>query len=860
MTNSDVPGDESMIAYSLLVSLKNQIALLFVLSALLTTSSRTFVSAAPPKPPVPDLTTGGQPDDKHDWTLGPTGARGWIWAWKLETTDARQILVTKVDEGSPADGRLEVGDVILGINRRPFDQDARIAFGNAITEAEKQENGGRLSLLVHRDDRLLMPTPPRTEMRALRAAQASRITSASNYAITLQLEVLGDYAPTSPYGCEKSQRIVDAGCHWIADNMQGGIDGNINSLALLATGKEEYADLVREHARNVGRPDLSLRLHSDSGMSAWSWGYANLYLTEYYLATGDEYVLPAIREYSANIARGQSQVGTWGHGMAWPDANGGEIHGRLGGYGALNQAGLICHLSMAMAQRCGVEDPEVDAAVDLANEFFEFYVDKGAIPYGDHRPGWQVHDDNGKNSIASVIFDVQGQEQATQYFSRMTVASYGERERGHTGNYFSFLWGPLGAARAGDEAAAAYLAEQRWFYDMARHWDGSFSYQGAPGMGGGEHKYGGWDCTGAFVLAYALPQGNLFMTGRGTDTANILVGEELDKIVASGAEFSNWDMGVGRYEAMSDDELYACLGSWSPAVRSRAAKTLAGRLDEPTPTLLDILENGTAYQQYGACLALGEFRAKAATAVDALTERLWSEDRWLRIRSAQALAQIGPEARTAVPDLLRLAAYEDPKDPREMVRRYVSFALFYPGGALGTSGLVARNLDNVDREELYEAVRTLLQHPDGRSRGAVGSVYTQLTFEEIRPILPAIHKAVVEVSPSGVMFGDGIRTKGLELLAQNKIAEGMPLCIELLDLDRWGKRTRIDRCLKTLATYGGAAKPMLPALRDVEQQLLSHREARNLEKEITQIRDLIEEIEAAEIPEEPLRSIDDLID
>ena len=30
------------------------------------------------KPPVPDFTQGGKKDASHDWTLGPTGTRGWV--------------------------------------------------------------------------------------------------------------------------------------------------------------------------------------------------------------------------------------------------------------------------------------------------------------------------------------------------------------------------------------------------------------------------------------------------------------------------------------------------------------------------------------------------------------------------------------------------------------------------------------------------------------------------------------------------------------------------------------------------------------------------------------------------------------
>jgi hypothetical protein len=34
------------------------------------------ILAAQPGPP--DFTQGGQRGDAHDWTLGPTGARGWV--------------------------------------------------------------------------------------------------------------------------------------------------------------------------------------------------------------------------------------------------------------------------------------------------------------------------------------------------------------------------------------------------------------------------------------------------------------------------------------------------------------------------------------------------------------------------------------------------------------------------------------------------------------------------------------------------------------------------------------------------------------------------------------------------------------
>lgn len=75
------------------VDLKRKYASL-VLVAMLLIATFTCNAARRSSPAVPDL------DDRHDWNLGPTGARGWIYGWKLETTKSRQILVTKVDAAS----------------------------------------------------------------------------------------------------------------------------------------------------------------------------------------------------------------------------------------------------------------------------------------------------------------------------------------------------------------------------------------------------------------------------------------------------------------------------------------------------------------------------------------------------------------------------------------------------------------------------------------------------------------------------------------------------------------------------------------------------------------------------------------
>ena len=795
------------------------------LGALLATLLAGPAFAAKEAPPVPDLTQGGKLAEKnvHDWNLGPTGLRGAMWAWSMVTTEARQILVTQVVQGSPAAGLVQVDDVILGVGGAKFTSDARVAFGNAITVAETKAAGGKLPLLLWRKGKEL--------------------------AVTVPVRVMGSYGTQWPYGgCEKSANIIELGAAHLAKNIGPSIPDEIGALALLATGNKKYLPLVAELAHKVGAKDFKID-ETDRGMVAWHWGYHNLFLTEYCLLTGDRDVLPAIQAYSNAIARGQSAVGTWGHGMSWPEDNNGQYHGALGGYGALNQAGLVCHLSMVLAAKCGVKDEEVDKAIAKGTKFFAFYINKGTIPYGDHNPG-PNHAGNGKNGIAAIMFDLQDHVDGAAFFSRMIVASYGEREMGHTGNYFSYLWGALGAGRAGPAATSAFLNELRWYYDLARRWDGSFPYQGVAK----DDKYNDWDCTGAYLLAYLLPGEKLFITGKGRHQEAELTGAALADTIEAGRGFSVPEKGLTPYLAKSKEALIKDLTSWSPAVRQRASEVLGKKADDATvQTVLKMLSAKDANTRYGACVALGEM--KAAPAVPALTEALKSDDVWLRIQATYALSAIGDPARQSAAKLLDLAVATDPNDPREITQRYIGYALFYPGGAMGKPGMFAKSIKDVDQQKLYAAIERLLKNDDGRARGTITSVYKQLTYDEIKPLLPAIYESIKYQSPSGEMFASGVRLRGLALFAQYRIKEGMPLCIEVTDIDKWGKHARIPACLDTLETYGAAAKAVLPQLRDLEKRIRAHKE-KTMAKHAERVAEIIKKLEAMPDDTRPLLSLD----
>ncbi len=148
---------------------------------------------------IHDFTKGDKPGEFADLNLGATGARGWVDgracdnvnSGSIESFDARQIYITMVHKGSPADGILKPGDVILGVEGKKFDSDARKAFGRALTRAESKSGKGRLIVTRWREGK--------TEE------------------VTIQIRIMGSYSKTAPWNCEKSKKIIEDACKYIIE-------------------------------------------------------------------------------------------------------------------------------------------------------------------------------------------------------------------------------------------------------------------------------------------------------------------------------------------------------------------------------------------------------------------------------------------------------------------------------------------------------------------------------------------------------------------------------------------------------------------------------------------------------------------
>jgi len=714
---------------------------------------------------APDLTKGGQIDHSLSWTLGSTGARGWLFRHNNRTEKSRQIYITKVDHESPADGILQEGDVILGIGEKMFDSNARKALATAVTEAEKKANAGKLRLI--------------------------RWRSGKTETVTLQLKVMGTFSKTAPYNCEKTTAIIDLAVAALKkDGLDDGnpnpIDGDgipglFNALGLMATGRKDVMPMVEAKVRQIAKEPID-------GMK-WGHAWGLITLAEYYLLTEDKTVLPAIRKYAVETARGQSIAGTWGHGFAGED-------GILIGYGAMNQVSIAHTIGLILAAKCGAEDPVVKQAIDKSIRFFDYYVGKGGVPYGAHEAGDRFGpDDNGKSSGSAIAFNLYGHKKGAEFFSRLGVYDFSRIEVGHASNFFHLPWQGLASATIGKQATSAHMKECRWYYELLRDWRGKVRHHEDPNHNE-PNNY--WDATGARLLFLCLPQKNIYLTGKGGYIADALQDKDVEAIIESG----RYDE---KYHTLSNEQLMKRLGNWCHATRYRAAQELVKREGDWITPCLKWYSTGTMEQKYGATRMFEASKDKAAPAVDLLIKNVQHPDMWLRIRSVHTLGAIGKSAVRAAHALLEAVKLEDPADHRNMHRRAIALTLFSKNRGLLAS---KEALDAVPREKLISALKILLMSEEGQSVSALQYPLKQLSFDELQSLWPEIVHRVEHRLSENVMFAN-MQGACLDLLADHKVEEGLRLAAyRVMTQNGWGGERRNRVTLAALRKYGTHAEQM----------------------------------------------------
>jgi hypothetical protein len=789
------------------------LGLLCVQDALLAVNSRILPDEEPDYTKGEELPIRWKPIS-DSVNCGPIGAMAYCWARRDgndPTHESRMLDVRLVYEGSPAEGKLMPGDVIVGVvspkippyqlytwtppgvepptekdyvDATRFPYDVRKALAAAIAEAEKEKHQGRLILNVWRDGGTLP--------------------------VAIDLPVVGSYSPTSPFDCEKTDALIRMTSDRIRERgiANGSIPAALEGLGLLATGEEKNIRFVKEWVHGNPKFDPKIKEVWRTG-DAWSISYELIFLAEYYMATGDEFIKPTLDRFAEIVVRGQSFAGTWSHMMASPEWNYGQDHGITASYGSMNTVTGACSVGLVLAQKAGVKVDGIGKAIDKSLNFLAYFAERGSVPYGDHTPWMGSNENNGKNSQCAVLFDLAGQSREAKYFSKMTLASHRYREQGHTGHFWSTIWGHLGAARAGDQAAQAFTQSLTWFHELERRPDHDYSVQ--PQLRYGHWKTRHWKTAGIRLLGLCVPRKAIFLTGKGGHSFDPIKGDELLVALDAGGEWPS--------EEDSIDELFADLGSFSPVVREHAAKALGKKDENLVDRLIELLETSDdPHLRRGAAMGLSYAGRGSEKAVDALIETLESSDdqvlKHFVVRAFQApswgngLASSDAVAK-AIPVLLRHATIQDPADPWRKLHNEIASTLFNGNDALAYDRRkdVPRNLDEVDRDLLVAAMKSFLTNVNGYARGWSSKLLKHLDDETLKPLWRDIFLASMLPSPSGVMNHQQVMTHGVELMAEKGYKEGAMLGAIQIRRPGWGEERRVQQIAEILPAFGAEAQP-----------------------------------------------------
>jgi HEAT repeat protein len=667
---------------------------------------------------LPDFTKGAPvPGGTQVWILGPTGIAG-VWAGGF---GGDQFLVQKTLPGSPAEGQLMPGDVLLGVSGTAFKPGGHLGvlFGNAIIEAEKEENGGKLPLSVWRDrnyskrnatlntDRVNLEDVFKAaeDSDALydwKAAEEKKADTARQkfdefpidgftLDVELKLRTFPAYADTAPFDCPKTMAILEDAWKvlekkFIVDpkNPGSGRGGTTEALALLASGKPEHRKLLHAWVRGPHckqwQPEFagSIDMMKPRGYLSWHVGFVGLPCAIYYDTTGDEYVLPALKEWAVKTAMGQSAGGTWGHTFAWPTFNGGELHRSNPGYGALNAAGVHCFFLMALAKKLGIEHPELDAALERSHRFFGSFVDQGAIPYGDHAAA-DTDDSNGKNAGAAFAMKLLGDDYAAKYFASMSAHASFTARGGH-GHDWHTNWSCWAASLMGPEVRALAERNMRWRRTLCRMHDGSFVYHSPTGS-----KYGTLrDPTATEVLHQAVALRQTLITGKDPDKSLWFNDKELKQLVAiAQGQFNDpWlDAKVGtRATDRSTDELFELLDVFKPKARRWLAQELGNRFQAGEKAIagrfLKLLESDNPRLRDAGLRGLYFCGSETVLAnLSTITKRLSDEKDFVRITAVGVVSRTATKTEEQAALLAAAAAPPQAVAPNS-VRNAIQVPLF----------------------------------------------------------------------------------------------------------------------------------------------------------------------------------------
>ena len=248
----------------------------------------------------------------------------------------------------------------------------------------------------------------------------------------------------------------------------------------------------------------------------WEKGYKGPGLCEYYLRTGDQSVLPVIKQMTEEL-RVNMYSGGWS-GRGAPAAFTYSV-----GTGQVHASGVHCMSFLLMAKLCGVE---VDKYMfDEAFAQFYRFAGHGNVAYGNGLPEGGFRD-NGKTSGlafglgAAAMVAPEGEESvyAKARDNSAMKAFYATNwfHAAHTGGGMGEIWHHTAISQMREKRPVPYrsfLDTRRWVMDLSRRFDGSI------GIAGMDDRYDrsatednmAWGTY--FALTYTYPRKQLQLFG-----------------------------------------------------------------------------------------------------------------------------------------------------------------------------------------------------------------------------------------------------------------------------------------------------------------------------------------------------------
>ncbi len=385
----------------------------------------------------------------HLKTHGYDNFTGWIGPVGIRTGPfGPNMGVREVKPGSPAEGRILVGDMIYSANGTMVGDRAWEVMAAALTESETREAGGRLVIGLRRGGR--------------------------NLDVELTLPVMGSYSATAPYDCPKTERIIANLENWVVANGAGAGFLNNDALFMLATGNPELQGFVRRIVYGITeKRDPTADIDPTRAGRSWHNSAEAILLGEYFLATGDRHVLPYLKHAGDRLAATQQPGGGWRHNFP-----GGAS------YGLIPNAGLPGVMGMHFAKQAGV-DIDMEGYHRAVHFYRDQQAETGFMIYGIgvRRPvpapidpaamaAGRLSTFNGGLSAAGILMKLTDNHRAAHLCSFISAHAWNNTFDGHGGNFWNNFWTPLGAHAHGREAFITFWRYHRWYRESNRMFDG----------------------------------------------------------------------------------------------------------------------------------------------------------------------------------------------------------------------------------------------------------------------------------------------------------------------------------------------------------------------------------------------------